>query len=236
MNQQQKTLFLLATVLAVALAALLVWGPQRHEPKPEEPENSQAVPFDEPYAPEPDEPEEQPQYPPSGRFLDGTTIVHKNLRHGYHVSIILNEGGKPYVYQGSPPKANRQEYEQYVKRTGRLLPSRGGLVYTPPNPPYTLEEVKKMKAKADELLGTKYRPWHIGKGMNCAEIVANILNASGRHHFVPEDCVPDDFCDKKGSPSGPLNQGQQQDGDKGVSVQSATPSDMPTDIVVPDGP
>ena len=235
MSGEQKLVLGLAVCLGIALLGVI--GHVIMSPQPE-PESTveEASPFDKPYKPEPDEKEPEPEYPPSGKFLDGTTIVHKNLRHGYHVAIILNEDGKPYVYQGSPPKANRHEYEEYVKKFGKLFPSRGGLVYTPPDKPYTLKEVKKMKAEADKLLGTKYRPWNLGKGMNCCEVVANILNASGRNHFVPEKCVPDDFCKRKGSPDVTLNQGQQQNGDESVPLQSPAPPDMPTYNVVPEGP
>lgn len=121
--------------------------------------------------------------------IDGI-IERKSNSPLSHTAIMLRFDGKPYVYEGYPPRYRKMPLTDYFKllekwRGQRGVQRRGGLNsfwWEPRQGLLTPEMLKAMRAKGEALLGAKYSlilNWWFDKGVHCSEGVGLILEAAG---------------------------------------------------------
>lgn len=108
-----------------------------------------------------------------------------------HVAITVNEGGKIWVYESTPPKVRRVTLEDYYaeiqadneERQRKGKPQMRMWVMRP-NKPYSKEKLGIMKSYLDKQIGKRYsildyilkRPT---EGYHCSELVAHALTHLG---------------------------------------------------------
>lgn len=104
-----------------------------------------------------------------------------------HAAIILYVGDEPWVYEAVPPRVRRvplNTYRKKMKEKEARLREFSWFIMQP-QPAYTASELLAMKKHADLELGRQYmmRGWwrgHIVRGIFCSQLVADIIEQSGR--------------------------------------------------------
>ena len=129
-------------------------------------------------------------------FPDGTVIA---LEHSKiivevatknpitHTAIILNEDGKPFVYEATPPVVRKLSYEKYINELIRRKELRPNLKLwiAVPKKPYKSKEIRGMKNYAESELGSEYSIKGYTKDivteqLHCSQFVTNILSKTDK--------------------------------------------------------
>lgn len=108
-----------------------------------------------------------------------------------HAAIILYIGGEPWIYEAVPPRVHRVPLNVYLKemRDKEARPAMQRREFSwfimQPRVAYTTTELLAMKRYANSELGRPYmmRGWwkgHVVRGIFCSQLVADIIEQSGR--------------------------------------------------------
>lgn len=125
-------------------------------------------------------------------FWRGGLLVKPILKHTdsdiTHAAIVLYNGNDPFVYEAVPPRVHKVSLAEYRKLMEQKIgESRRPMTWFIMQPMfrYTPRELAAMKAHGESQLGRPYmlRGWwkgHEVRGVFCSELVADIIERSGK--------------------------------------------------------
>jgi len=121
-----------------------------------------------------------------------------------HVAIIINEKGKPYVYEANPPRARRillSDYIKSIKQENKRYHKDIRLWVRPPIREFSPRAVLKMKKYLESQMGRRYGLLSYlidmpTKRLHCGELTTYALEYVGVHiHGSPHKQTPISISD-----------------------------------------